>query len=106
MGHTGAPSTVHTEGTDNQSDGGTLGHCQLCIQRAQTTRQGVHPVGHTGALSTVHTEGIDNQPDWGTLGHCLLYIQKALATSRGGERLGTDNQTDWGGTTSQMGHTQ
>ena len=31
--YTGAPSTVHTEGTDNQSDRHKLGHCLLYIQR-------------------------------------------------------------------------
>ena len=36
----GALPTVHTEGTDNQSDRSTLGHSQLYIQRALVTRQG------------------------------------------------------------------
>ena len=34
--HSGALSTVHTEDTENQSDRGTLGHCN--IQRAMATR--------------------------------------------------------------------
>ena len=32
-------STVHTEGTDNQSDKGSLGHCLLYIKRALATSQ-------------------------------------------------------------------
>ena len=87
-GHTGALSTVHTEGTDNQPDWGPLGHCQLYIQRALITR----PTGdtHSGALSTVHREGIDNQSDRGhTVGHCQLYIQRAQTTSQTGD-------TQWG----------
>ena len=54
-------STVYIEGTDNQSDIGTLGHCQLYIERTLATNQ----MGPTRALST--------------------YIQRALATSREGE---------------------
>ena len=48
VGHTGALSTVQTEGTDNQSDG-----------------------PNSGALSTAHSEAIDNQSDREhTLAHC------------------------------------
>ena len=60
-------STEQSEGTDNQKDRdtqwGTLGHCQLYIQWAQTTSQ-------TGA-------------HWGT--YCLLYIQRAQITSQIGD---------------------
>ena len=44
--HQGPPHTrAHTEGTDNQTDKGhtqwgTLGHCQMYIQRALVTRRG------------------------------------------------------------------
>ena len=51
-GPTGVLSTVHTEGTGNQSDRGhTVGHCQLYIQRAQTTSQtgGTHSGAHWGS---------------------------------------------------------
>ena len=91
---TAALSSVHTEGTGNQpglgnegtynqTDSGhtqwiTLGHCQLYIQRTQTTSQ----TGHTGALSTVSGNGL-SQPAGGK--ECwaqtirqtgtLLYIQ-------------------------------
>ena len=81
-----------------QAPTGAATHWGTYRGHRQPDRRGAHRVGHTGALSMVHTEGIDNQSDWGTLGHCLLYIQKALAPSRGGERLGTDNQTDRGHT--------
>ena len=37
--HSGALSTVHNEGTDNQSDRCTLGHCLLNIQRELATSQ-------------------------------------------------------------------
>ena len=77
MGHTGALSTVHTEGTDNHSNRGhTVGHTGVVnyIQRAQTTRQ--TGVTHFGALSTVHTESTDNQTgstQWGTLSKMPLW---------------------------------
>ena len=80
MGHSGAISTVHTEGTGSQSDGthwDTIyctyrGHCQpagevswLGTEDRQPDRQGSHTMGHTGELSTVHTEDINHQSDRG-----------------------------------------
>ena len=73
--------TLYVQLTGNQIDRehtqwGTLGHCQLCIQRAQTTSQ-------TGAH-----------------GHCLLYMEKGTGNQPGGEGWGkldtegTDNQSD------------
>ena len=55
--------TVGTEGTDNQTDRGTLGHCLLYIHRALETNQGE---------GRVNTKGTDNHTDsghthWGTL---------------------------------------
>ena len=65
VGHSGALSTVHIEGADNQSDRGPLGHCQLYIQgswaqRTPTTRQtgGSYSGAHWG---TIHKEGTGNQ---------------------------------------------
>ena len=108
--------------TGNQTDKGahTVGHCQLYIQRAQTTNQtGAH--WGTVYMSTVHTEGTDNQPGWREaerrehrqpdnqgahtdtvnciykgdrqpLGHCLLYIQRALTGNQPvGVRLDTED---------------
>ena len=74
-GYTGALSTAHSEGTDNQS-------------------VRVHTVGTLGQ-SAVHSEGTDNQTGRGhtlcdTLGHCQLYIQRAQTTSQtGGTQWGT-----------------
>ena len=83
-----------TEGTDNQSDRGTLGTV-YCTERslatswgewgwAQTTRQtgetlsGAH--GDTGALSTVYIEGTDNQSD---RGHIVGHSGAVNCTFRG-----------------------
>ena len=96
MGQTGALPTVHTEGTDNQSDSVPLGHCLLYIQRALATSWGEGRLDKEGTNNQiVHTE-------WGRLGHCQLDIQRTHTTSCGEETLGTEstyNQTD-------MGHTQ
>ena len=62
VGHTGALPTVHTERTDNQSDKGhKVGHCQLYIQRTQTTSMQEHTVGHTGAINCTYRG--HTQPD-------------------------------------------
>ena len=60
---------------------GTLGHCQLYIQRAQSTRQ-----GPTGALNSVCTEGTGNQP--GGCGWGRGWAQRAQ-TDRGHTQWGT-----------------
>ena len=94
MGYFGALSTVHTEGTGNQ-----------------TYRE--HTQWGTGALTTVHTQihrAQTTKSDKGTLRHCLLYIQREMAASRWDGRLGTegtDNQTDRGHTQwDTLGHCQ
>ena len=102
MGHTGALSTVYTEGNGNQPEEGRLGTegtdnqterrytqwgtlyrghrqpvCALCIYRGH--RQPVRQ-GPTGALSTLHIEGTDNQPaggEAGQRGHIQLGRQGA-----------------------------
>ena len=93
-------STVHTEGTDSQTDRGHSqwgtvhssyrGHWQPATVgvgwRLGTYNQ-THRVGHTGTLSTVHTEGTDNQS-----GRGYTTVQTE----------GTDNQSDRGHI---LGHT-
>ena len=55
VGHTGELSTVHAEGSDNQSD------CQLCTYRRALATSRLGHRGHRkpGGTHTVHTEGTD-----------------------------------------------
>ena len=75
--HSRALSTVHSEGTDNQSVRGQTGavNCTYRMHR-QPVRQGL-----TGTLFAVYKEGTGSQSD---MGHCLfcLLLFCILATSK------------------------
>ena len=81
----------HTEGTNSQTYRGTLDHCQLYIQRTQTTTERGGTQWGTLGLSTVHSEGTDNQTDgthWGTV-NCTLRGQTTTQTDKGHTWWGT-----------------